>query len=576
MLGRKVPVYYDPAYRLPLGGGDRARGFDSRRDDAVLSFLLDSRIGRRDLVRAPTRVPYGDIARVHTPEFVASWSDPGVLAGILAVDPSEVRVDETLRTFRLAAGATLAAGREALGRGDAVLNLLGGFHHAGPSWGAGFCPLNDIAIAVAALRAEGLTGQVSVLDLDAHPPDGTAACLGGDARVWIGSISGVDWQLGPGVDENVLPAGTEDDAYLSTLDQLLERMPRSEITFVLAGGDVLRGDAMGALALTLHGARTRDLRVLSAVSGRPSVWLPAGGYHRHAWRVLAGTAVALELGTHLAVPIEYDAVTARFRYIASTLEPAELGLEDDLTEEDLLEDLGIRRAPRRRLLGFYTADGIEHGLHRYGVLDIIGRLGFHDFRVLIDRGATGDRLRVFGKKDGAAPESVGEHGHLLVEAVLEKQRVGDLVDALYVHWLCLQDPTARFSEARPQLPGQELPGLGVAREATELLGQMARRLELEAVAFRPAWFHIAYTARYRMHFVDVDRQARFEALIRDLGHLPLLDITSAISGGRVLLNGEPYVWEPDIMVWWLDPARRDEAEVARKLESVRFELVAGA
>lgn len=60
------------------------------------------------------------------------------------------------------------------------MNLLGGFHHARPDVAGGFCPVNDVAVAIAAVRADGFRGRVLVLDLDAHPPDGLAACLAGD------------------------------------------------------------------------------------------------------------------------------------------------------------------------------------------------------------------------------------------------------------------------------------------------------------------------------------------------------------------------------------------------------------
>ena len=77
--------------------------------------------------------------------------------------------------------------------GRRALNLLGGFHHAKPDAGGGFCAVNDLAVAVAAVRAEGFAGRVLVLDLDAHPPDGTAACLAADPSAWIGSLSGSSW-----------------------------------------------------------------------------------------------------------------------------------------------------------------------------------------------------------------------------------------------------------------------------------------------------------------------------------------------------------------------------------------------
>ena len=77
----------------------------------------------------------------------------------------------------------------------------------------------------------------------------------------------------------------------------------------------------------------------------------------------------------------------------------------------------------------------------------------------------------------------GPSGEVLIEAVLEKKRLAG-ADLLYVHWLTLRHPRARFSDLRPQLPGQDVPGLGLAREITELLARMAARLGLEGLEDR--------------------------------------------------------------------------------------------
>src|SRR5438309_2261903 len=90
----------------------------------------------------------------------------------------------------------------------------------------GFTPRRaDHAVWFAAVRAEGFGGRVLVLDLDAHPPDGTAACLKHDRSCFIGSISGAEWGPLPGVDETVLPPGAGDAEYLRALEGLLQRMP---------------------------------------------------------------------------------------------------------------------------------------------------------------------------------------------------------------------------------------------------------------------------------------------------------------------------------------------------------------
>jgi hypothetical protein len=117
-----------------------------------------------------------------------------------------------------------------------------------------------------------------------------------------------------------------------------------------------------------------------------------------------------------------------------------------------------------------------------------------------------------------------------------------------------------------------VPGLGLARELGVLLTAMARRLDLAGVVFRPAHFHTAFSARHHLAFIDPVRQGRFEALVRDLSHLPLAAATEAVADGRVLLDGEPYAWEADEMAWWgKRPAEDGRAEaVARERDRCRF------
>ncbi|HSN90427.1 MAG TPA: histone deacetylase [Anaeromyxobacteraceae bacterium] len=560
---RDVAVWYDPAYRLPVSSLSSRAGLEPRRADFAAWWLRECRAVVPAGFRTPRRVPYHELARVHTPELLESLGHPETLAGVFGVDPSDVPVDEMMNAIRLACGGTVAAARETLSSRAPALNLLGGFHHAAPGAAGGFCPVNDVAVAVAAVRAEGFGGRVVVLDLDAHPPDGIALALETDPDAWVGSLSGSDWGRLPGVDETVLPEGTGDEVYLEALGALLGRMPRPGLAFVIAGGDVLAGDRLGRLGLGLDGARERDLLVASELEGVPCVWLPGGGYSAGAWRVLAGTGMALAVGSLEPIPEGYDPLARRYAGISAGLTPADLGDAGELTAEDLEEALGIRPRGRRLLLGFYTSSGMEHALYRYGVFDDLQRLGYRNFRIAFDRSGPGERIRVFG-------ESEGEE-HLLVEAILEKRRVRG-VEVLYVHWLSLRHPRAQFSERRPPLPGQDVPGLGLARETGTMLARMAVRLGLGGVVIRPSHYHVAYTARHHFSFVDPERQGRFEALVRDLAGVPLVEATDAVTEGRVLLDGKPYVWEADEMAYWLREAPEEPGEVARERDRVRFTL----
>jgi acetoin utilization deacetylase AcuC-like enzyme len=561
---REVHLWYDRAYRLPVTGLE-AVGMEPRRADFAAFWLKESRAVAPESFRTPRRVAYADLARVHSPELLESLGRAETLGHIFGADPTDVPVDEVMATVRLACGATLEAARETLRTRRPALNLLGGFHHAAPAVAGGYCPVNDIAVAVAALRHEGFDGRVAVLDLDAHPPDGVAACLAGDPSSWVGSLSASDWGRLEGVDEVVLPEGTGDGEYLDQLGALIGRMPRPKLAFVIAGGDVLAGDRMGRLGLTLEGARLRDLLVAAEIEGLPAVWLPGGGYHRDAWRVLAGTGMALATGSLEPIPPGYDPLTEAFHDIARSLSLERLGRSGEFSMADVEEDLGLRPT-RQLLLGYYTASGMEYAFHSYGIFEMLQRLGYAHFRVEFDVAGPGERVRVFG-------EAGGEE-HLLVEAILERRRVAGH-GALYVHWLTLRHPRARFSERRPQLPGQDVPGLGLAREAGEMLALMALRLGLAAVVFRPAHYPTAYVGRHYFAFVDPARQGRFEALVRDLSGLSLIEATQAIDEGRVLLDGQPYRWEADEMAFWLAESPAEPGEVAHERDRVRFSVGPG-
>jgi acetoin utilization deacetylase AcuC-like enzyme len=555
VLGRRVAVWHHPSYRVPLGGVETRRGLEPRRADFVRFYALEAGLCSPAQFREPPAVAWEELGRVHTPAQLERLGTPAELARIFAVDPEEVRVDELMHMARLATGGTLQASYETLSTGEPALNLLGGFHHAGPDWGGGFCPVNDVAVAIATLRAGGFAGPVGVVDVDAHPPDGTSACLRNVAGIWQGSISGASFGPLPGVDEVRVPTGGGDDTYLAALDALLSRMPRLELCFVIAGGDVLAGDPLGAVGLSMAGTMERDRRIHRRLRGVPQVWLPGGGYSERAWEVLANVLELLCTHRITGVPRGYDPLRRQFSALAGSLETAQLGGADGgwLAGEDADSLLGGTRKGPPRLLGYYTASGVEYALFRYGVLGHVQRLGYRDVHVTLGQQGNLHTVRVVSGE--------GAQEQVLMDIAVERQQLQDR-PVLFINWLEMMHPRAAFSAGRPQLPGQRHPGLGLAKEAAELMVQMARRLGLHGVVFRPAHLHVAFGARHRFVFADAERQGRFLALLRDTAHLPLMEASRAVEDGRVTLNGEPYAWEATPMVHWLqrNPEGTPESE----------------
>lgn len=193
---------------------------------------------------------------------------------------------ELLQRALYSAGGTLAALEDAL-QGGLGLNLGGGTHHAYPAHAEGYSLFNDVAVAIAKARAEGFSGRVLIVDLDVHQGNGTAVFFQGDP--WVFTLSVHAQHNYPQHKERSdldvgLPDGTGDAEYLAALEPALERAFafRPDLVFFNSGVDVLAGDRLGRLALSLEGLAERDRRVYRRVreSGAALVVVGGGGYHR--------------------------------------------------------------------------------------------------------------------------------------------------------------------------------------------------------------------------------------------------------------------------------------------------------
>ena len=210
----------------------------------------------------------------------------GIARGELPRDPRfEVPVDRTvLEAFKLSAGGTLQAARLALQNGRAV-NIGGGFHHAYPDHGEGFCLLNDVAVAAKILLAEGAVERVLVVDLDVHQGNGTAVAAAGDDRIFTFSLHQEhNYPAKEKSDLDVgLPDFTGDGMYLRALRHALDEIAgyfRPNLVLYLAGADPYEHDRLGGLSVTKSGLAERDRMVFDFAErqGAPVVATLAGGY----------------------------------------------------------------------------------------------------------------------------------------------------------------------------------------------------------------------------------------------------------------------------------------------------------
>jgi acetoin utilization deacetylase AcuC-like enzyme len=248
----------------------------------------------------PEPASWDELALVHTGEYLGKMRD-GTLSPQEVAELELPWSREMVDGFRLMVGGTLKAAKIACGLEEfggvphsAILHqasrmachIGGGLHHAFPNHGEGFCPFNDVAVAVRVLQALGIE-RIGIVDLDVHHGNGTAFVFESDARVFTFSMHQQQnypmWKPRGSLDVG-LPDGVRDATFLGELERALPKVMASDpqCVFYLAGADPYEDDQLGGLRLTREGLRRRDQMVIESVkaAGVPLVVTLAGGYAR--------------------------------------------------------------------------------------------------------------------------------------------------------------------------------------------------------------------------------------------------------------------------------------------------------
>jgi acetoin utilization deacetylase AcuC-like enzyme len=275
-------LVYNKGYDLNLG----EHVFPSQKFHLIAQTLLREGIAGSEDFLTPDFAADEDILRVHTSEWVHKLKT-GTLTASEVMKLEIPYSQEAVEACWLAAGGSIMAGQSALRDGFGC-NLGGGFHHAYPGHGEGFCAIHDVAVAIRRLQHDGAIRKAMVVDTDVHQGNGTAAIFAKDESVFTLSIH----------QENNYPAykppsdldlemadRVEDDEYLGALipavqGALDEFQP--EILFYVGGADPFCEDQLGGLMMTKNGLKTRDRRVFEEARRRgiPVATTLAGGYAR--------------------------------------------------------------------------------------------------------------------------------------------------------------------------------------------------------------------------------------------------------------------------------------------------------
>jgi len=305
-------LVYSDAYYLPIGD----HVFPAEKYRRTRDRLIADKVAEPADFLDPEPATDEDVLLVHTPEYVQKLRT-GTLSPREEMEMEVPYSRDLVEAFWFAAGGSILAARQALVDGVGI-SIGGGFHHAFPDHGEGFCMVHDVAVAIRRMQRDNKIRTAMTLDCDVHQGNGTASIFAGtrtaSAPLPSSSVSTVQqpagttrggkvrgalagdvftislhqhnnyplWKPPSSIDVD-LPDGCGDQDYLAWLDNALSsglRQFEPDLLCYVAGADPYRGDQLGGLDLTIEGLKRRDELVFRVARARnlPVMVTFAGGY----------------------------------------------------------------------------------------------------------------------------------------------------------------------------------------------------------------------------------------------------------------------------------------------------------
>jgi acetoin utilization deacetylase AcuC-like enzyme len=303
-------LVYSDDYYLPIG----THVFPAEKYRRIHDRLLENGVADASDFVTPQPASDQDVLLVHTPQYLHKLKT-GTLSAREELEMEIPYSPQLVRAFWLAAGGSILAADYAL-KSRIAFNIGGGFHHAFPDHGEGFCMVHDVAVAIRRMQRDDKITRAMTVDCDVHQGNGTAAIFAG-TRIPTGALPSTAasalspaapakvrsahagdvftislhqennypmWKPPSSIDVD-LPDGIGDDDYLAWLDNALSSGLRQfdpELICYIAGADPYREDQLGGLSLSIEGLKRRDQLVFRVADTRdiPVMVTFAGGYAR--------------------------------------------------------------------------------------------------------------------------------------------------------------------------------------------------------------------------------------------------------------------------------------------------------
>ncbi|HLV81789.1 MAG TPA: acetoin utilization protein AcuC [Chthonomonadaceae bacterium] len=332
-------LHYDMGPQHPLKPQRLRRTYDLLASYGVFETALE--------VVPPTLAAWEDVAAVHSRDYLEAINRlssgdlfPGAYRfGFGSGGDNPIFPDMYEAALRYTGGSVDAA-QAVLDGHPVAFNISGGLHHAHYDRAAGFCILNDPAVAIHRLRHK--FARVAYVDIDVHHGDGVQELFYSDPTVLTVSLhetgqtlfpaTGYTDEIGVGAGEGYslnLPFApyTTDaiwlDAWRASALPILAAFDPDAILLQM-GTDTHVLDPLAHLCLTAQGwlEAVKDVQAL----GKPIVAVGGGGYNLttvpRMWTLAVATLA------HLDVPDDVPASYPHQREIPTLTDHIEIEMDD--------------------------------------------------------------------------------------------------------------------------------------------------------------------------------------------------------------------------------------------------------
>jgi len=255
-------------------------------------------------------------------------------------------------------------------------------------------------------------------------------------------------------------------------------------------------------------------------------------------------------------------IPLKFRWVYKHLTTNELSKDCsfDLCLSDLFTD-----TKEQKFFGYYSKQGLTLALKRYGMVKKLRELGYEQIDIKFEQREDGSHsLTVFAppfRKEGIIAEFVGR-----------KTSLNEIFPVLKIEWLCLQNPKGKFSPEKPQLPGQEYPGLGLGRDVLSLIMLMGIRLKFHALTNTPDHFHNALIYSNTFYFVNPIDGGKLNAMVKFMNenNLNLAQTAWLLEEEKIYDKNtdKPFKWTPATQILPLRTSLEEKYHQKEYLEQI--------